>query len=200
MSHETMWYLTRASALTAWAFLTLTVVWGALVSGRFVHRKGGRRWLLDLHPYLGALGLGALAIHIVTAIVNSYVGLTWLNVVVPFTSAWRAVGVGFGAIAMWLLVAVEGTSMLRRRMQRTTWHRIHVLSYAMAWMTAIHAVMSGTDLGNRGVAVGALLLVATATGLAALRGLQSIADRSEPATVAAQPWSPPTLTSIGGSR
>jgi len=175
MSHETMWYITRASALTAWVFLTLTVVWGALVSGRFVQRKGGRRWLLDLHPYLGSLGLTALAIHLVTAITNSYVGLSWLNVAVPFTSVWRIVGLGLGSIALWLLLAVEGTSVLRRRLQRRTWHRIHLGSYAAAWLTAIHAVMSGTDLHQPVVAWGALTLVAASTGAAAARAWQATA-------------------------
>ncbi|MGE3328419.1 MAG: hypothetical protein AB7N61_23750 [Acidimicrobiia bacterium] len=175
MSHETIWYITRSSAMTAWFFLTLTVVWGSFISGRFVRRKGAQRYLNDLHPYLGALGLTALVIHLVTAVTNSYVGLNWVSAIVPFAASWRPGGITAGVAALWLLVAVEGTSLARRRMKRQTWHRIHLGAYAMAWITALHAVMVGTDLQNPVVAWGALALVAASTGVAAARSFQ--ADR-----------------------
>lgn len=170
MSNTFWWDITRSAGLTAWVFLTLTVVWGALVSGRLV-KPQARRWLLDLHPYLGSLGLGALVLHIVGAIADSTVHLRWLDAVVPMSSGWKPLGVTLGVVALWLLVVVEVTSLLRRKLGRRTWKRIHLLSYAMAWLVTLHAAAVGTDLRNRTVSWLALLMVMAATGISVRRAL-----------------------------
>jgi len=171
MTNSTWWYLTRASGLTAWVFLTLTVLWGAIASGRLVQRRGARRWLLDLHPYLGGIGLGALVLHVVGAVADTFVQLRWIDIVVPFTSGWNRTGVSLGVVALWSLLAVEATSIARRRLSRPTWRRFHLLSYVMAWTVCLHAATTGTDLRNPVVAWGALALVAATTGVVTGRAL-----------------------------
>jgi methionine sulfoxide reductase heme-binding subunit len=173
MSNTMWWYVMRSAGLTAWFFLTLTLVWGTLASGRMVPGARAKRWVVDMHPYLGSIGLGALALHILAAMSDSYVGLRWVNAVVPFTAGWRPWGVAFGVVSVWLLVVVEGTSLVRRRLSKTTWHRIHLASYVGAWLTGVHAVMSGTDLGNPVVAWTAFALLVAATAIVAVRALRS---------------------------
>lgn len=153
----------RASGLTAWVFLILTVIWGALISGRLVRGAANRQWLLDLHPYLGSLGLGALVLHVVSAVMDTTVHLTWRNTVVPFTSKWEPFAVGLGVLAIWMLAIVELTSVARRFLPKKTWHSIHLLSYVMAWFITIHAVISGTDMRNRFVSWTGIVLVILAT-------------------------------------
>ena len=169
MSNTMWWYVMRSAGLTSWFFLTLTLMWGTVASGRLLPNAKGRRWIVDLHPFLGAIGLGALALHIVAAVADTTVGLTWMDTVVPFTSSWHPWGIAAGVVALWMLVVVQVTSMLRRQLGKTTWHRIHLVSYAMAWITALHAVANGSDLNNRLVAWSALGLMVTATGLALWR-------------------------------
>ncbi len=149
MSNTTWWYVMRAAGLTSWFFLTLTLMWGTIASGRLLPNAKARRWVVDLHPFLGAVGLGALALHIVAAVADTYVGLTWVDTVVPFTAGWHPWGIAAGVVALWMLVVVQVTSLLRRQLGKATWHRIHLVSYAMAWITGLHAVMNGSDLGNR---------------------------------------------------
>jgi len=141
-----------------------------------------KRWIVDMHPYLGAVGLTALALHIVAAVSDSYVGLRWVNTIVPFTAGWRPWGVAFGVVSLWVLVAVQGTSMVRKRLDKTTWHRIHLASYVGAWMTGVHAVMNGSDLGNPVIAWTAFALLASATVVASVRALRAPAKVSPPAT------------------
>ena len=169
MSNTMWWYVMRAAGLTSWFFLTLTLMWGTIASGRLLPNAKARRWIVDLHPFLGAIGLGALALHIVAAVADTTVGLTWIDTVVPFTASWHPWGIAAGVVALWMLVVVEVTSLLRRRLGKTTWHRIHLVSYAMAWITGLHAVMNGSDLGNPLVAWSALGLMVAATGLALWR-------------------------------
>lgn len=205
MSNTAWWYLTRASGLTAWVFLTLTLVWGALSAGRMVAGKGARRWLDDLHPYLATIGLVTLILHVVGAVADSTVGLTWLDTVLPFTAAWNPVGIAAGVLALWLLVAVEATSLLRRHLARTTWRQIHLLSYAGAIMATMHAILAGTDLRTPVVAAAGFAAVVAAAAISIRRWLgpepprrQVVAPRSGPAAGAAparpplHAWSPVT--------
>lgn len=171
MTNSMWWYLTRAAALTSWAFLTLTMVWGTLVATRWVQRARARRWLLDLHPYLGSIGLAALGLHIVSVIMDTQSHLHWVNVVMPFTASWNRLGVALGVLALWILAAVEVTSLLRRRMQKRTWRGVHLTSYVAAWLMAIHAVTTGTDLKVPVVAWGSLGIVAVTTILTLRRVL-----------------------------
>ena len=41
------WYVTRASALIAWALMTLSVLWGILLSTRVLRRADNPSWLRD---------------------------------------------------------------------------------------------------------------------------------------------------------
>ncbi len=169
MSNTMWWYVMRSAGLTSWFFLTLTLMWGTIASGRLLPNARARRWVVDLHPFLGAVGLGALALHIVAAVFDTTVGLTWMDTVVPFTASWHPWGIAAGVVALWMLVVVQVTSMLRRQLGKAAWHRIHLVSYAMAWITGLHAVLNGSDLGNRYVALSAVSLMVTATGLAIWR-------------------------------
>jgi DMSO/TMAO reductase YedYZ heme-binding membrane subunit len=209
MTNSMWWYLTRASALTAWAFLTLTLVWGTLVSTRLVQRARARRWLLDLHPYLGTIGLAALVLHIVSAVADTQSHLNWIDTVVPFTSGWGRTGIALGVVALWILLSVEVTSLVRRRLARRTWRGIHLTSYVAAWAMAVHAVMTGTDIRYPVVAWGSLILVAVTTAVTLRRALRVgvVPERAAPASgldrvpspSPARALRPPVLAQVDGS-
>ncbi|MEZ5143831.1 MAG: hypothetical protein R2726_15130 [Acidimicrobiales bacterium] len=188
MSNEMWWYLMRAAGLTAWVALTATLVLGAVVSGHMTERRGARRWILDLHPYLAGVGLAALGLHIVAAVADSYVDIGWLDVLVPGTAGWNPVAIALGVLGIWVLAAVEITSLARRHLSRRTWHGIHLLSYAAAWLMALHAAVAGTDLRNPVVAAGGLLLVGAATVV----GMRRAWGGREPRTGAVRPNRPAT--------
>ena len=136
MTNSMWWYLTRASALTAWFFFTLTMVWGTLVSTRVVQRARARRWLLDLHPYLGGIGLAALVLHLVSLLMDAKAHIELHNLVVPFSTGYSRLGVALGVLGLWILLAVEATSMVKRWLPRRVWHGVHLFSYVAAWMMA----------------------------------------------------------------
>ena len=179
MSNELWWYLMRAAGLTAWVALTATLVLGAVVSGHMTDRRGARRWILDLHPYLGGVGLAALGLHIVAAVADSAVDIDWIATVVPGTSGWNPAAIALGVLGLWLLVAVEVTSLARRALSRRTWHGIHLLSYGAAWLMALHAAFAGTDVRNPFVAGLGLVLVSSATVVAMLRAWGPGAERRD---------------------
>lgn len=167
MSHF-WWYLARSSGITAWVLLVASLVMGTMASGRLTDRSGSRRWLLDLHPWVSGLALSAVVLHILAIVADSYVKISLQQAVVPFTSPWRSSAVAWGAIAFWLMVAVQGTSLIRNSMPKQFWHGIHMSSYVLAVLATLHAVLTGSDVHNRFVTI----LIAAGVTMAVASSLQ----------------------------
>ena len=144
MSPHVAWYAARAAGLTAWALLTASVVWGLLLSVRF-GRRPSPRWLLDLHRFLGGLAVVFTGVHLVGLVADTAVPFDVVDLLVPGASAWRPAPVALGVVALWLLLAVELTSLLMRRLSRRTWHGIHLASYGLFWIATLHGVTAGSD-------------------------------------------------------
>src|SRR5436305_6190919 len=107
------WYVARSSGIVAWALILATIVWGLLLATRVLGRRPTPAWLLSLHRYLGALALTFLGVHVVAILLDNYTSFSLVNVLVPFTGTWRPAAVAWGIVAMYLLVAIEITSLLR---------------------------------------------------------------------------------------
>jgi DMSO/TMAO reductase YedYZ heme-binding membrane subunit len=87
-----------------------------------------------------------IAVHIVTAVLDTYVHIPLLSAVVPFASGYERLWLGLGAISVDLMVAMIVTSLLRGRLNRVVWRAIHLLAYA-SWPVAFaHSLGSSTDL------------------------------------------------------
>jgi DMSO/TMAO reductase YedYZ heme-binding membrane subunit len=63
-------------------------------------------------------------------------------------SSWRPAEVALGVVALYLLVAVEITSLLMRRLPRRLWRAVHMSSFATFLLSTLHAVTAGTDARN----------------------------------------------------
>lgn len=144
MTQELWWYTARATGLVAWVVVTASVVWGLLLSAR-VLRPSRAAWALDLHRYLGVLALALTGLHVAAIAFDEWVGFDWDDLLVPYASAWRPAAVAWGIVAMYLLVAVEVTSLLMRWISRALWHAIHLLGFVVFGAVTAHGLMAGTD-------------------------------------------------------
>ena len=145
MRSQIWWYLARASGIVAWLMLTASILWGTVLSSKAFPKHRRPAWLLDLHRWLGALTLGLVALHISALVADSYVHFGPAEVLVPWASAWKPTAVALGVIGAWLLVLVQATSLVMRRLPRRVWHGIHLASYATFVLGTLHAVLAGTD-------------------------------------------------------
>lgn len=145
MNEQFWWYMTRASGLVAWIMLTASVIWGIILSTKAFPNQRRPKWLLAVHRWLGGLTLGFLAIHITSLILDNYVHFDLLDVLVPFATNWKPGAVALGILSMWLLVAIELTSLAKRHLSRRVWRGVHLSSYAVFWLTSLHAAYAGTD-------------------------------------------------------
>jgi predicted ferric reductase len=134
--------------LVAWAVVTASLLWGLALSTRFVRRRGIPAWLLDLHKFLGTLSLLFVAVHVLALWADNYVYFGPRELFVPFASDWRPSAVAWGVAAMYLLVAVELTSWVMKRLPRRLWHAVHMASFPLFIAATIHGFTSGADAKN----------------------------------------------------
>jgi sulfoxide reductase heme-binding subunit YedZ len=162
MTQQLWWYTVRATGLVAWVLVTAAVVWGLLLSLRSVPRPRPA-WMLDLHRFLGGLGLLFVVAHVAALSFDSFVGFDWDDLLVPYASSWRPGAVAWGIAAACLLLAVEISSLLMRHVRRGLWHAVHLFSLVVFAAITVHALFAGADAEVplvRGFAIASSALVA----------------------------------------
>ncbi|MBI1757908.1 MAG: ferric reductase-like transmembrane domain-containing protein [Actinobacteria bacterium] len=123
--------------------LSTTMVLGALTGGRFAHASWPRFTVSGLHRSMSLVGLGFVGAHVATAVIDSYAGIGWLDVLVPFTSVYRPLWLGLGAIAFDLVVALVATSLMRPRIDPRGWRIVHWAAYACWPLAVAHGLGAG---------------------------------------------------------
>jgi len=139
------WYVSRAAGLVSWVILALAILWGLLLSSSVLGRHPGPRWLLDVHRFLGGLAVVFVAVHVLALLADHYVSFTPTQLLVPFASSYRPGAVAAGVVALYLLVAVEVTSLVRRWIPKRLWRGVHLLSYGLFVLGTGHLLTAGTD-------------------------------------------------------
>ena len=146
---KVFWYLSRASAFTAFV-----LIWVSMASGLFISNKLARIWpgaftAFDLHQFTSLLGLGFAVSHALILLGDSFITYNLVQVLVPFGgTSYRPLWTGLGQIALYLSVLVTFTFYIRKQIGTRLWRVIHFLSYAMFAIALLHGIGSGTDSGN----------------------------------------------------
>jgi len=141
----TLWYANRATGVVLVALLTLSTAIGVLSTAR----AGSARWprfaTQALHRNVSLLSMIMLALHVGTAVIDTYVDIRWYDGVVPFVGDYRRMWLGLGTVSLDLLLAVVLTSLVRERLNHLRWRIIHLASY-LAWVIGVvHGIGIGTD-------------------------------------------------------
>ena len=169
MNPQLWWWVSRATGMVAGILLIGSVVWGVLLATRALRAIDRPAWLLAVHRWFSALTCVAVGGHIAAIVADNYVHFGWAEVLVPGGSAWKRWPVALGVIAMYLLIAVQISSLLMKRIPRQWWKAIHLSSYATVWLGFVHGALAGTDASNRVYGVVAAVLTFIATWVLALR-------------------------------
>ena len=160
MNPQFWWYVARASGIVAWLMLTASVLWGIVLATRAFPRTRRPAWLLDLHRWLGGLTLSFVAIHIAALVADNFTPFGLADVTIPFASSWRPAPVALGVVSMWLLVAVQLTSLAMRKLPRKFWRAVHLSSYGTFVLATLHGAFAGTDRNARMFILTAALCIA----------------------------------------
>jgi predicted ferric reductase len=142
--------------MVAWALLTLSVCWGLFISTKAVAKASSPAWLLDLHRYLGGTALIFTAIHLIGLSADNYVTFGWAETFIPMASSWKPGPVAFGIVGLYLLLAIELTSLAMKKLPRKLWRWVHHSSLVLYFVATYHAIAAGTDNENQWFRVAAL--------------------------------------------
>src|SRR5438067_3059417 len=100
---KVFWYLSRASAFTAFVLLWLSMASGLIISNKMARVWPGAFTAFDLHQFTSLLGLGFIGLHVLTLLGDHYIGYNFAQVLVPFADApYRPVWVALGQVGLYL--------------------------------------------------------------------------------------------------
>jgi DMSO/TMAO reductase YedYZ heme-binding membrane subunit len=180
----TFWILARASGLTAYVLLTLSVIAGIVVKSRPFGRRVNQAAAVDAHRTLALFGLGAVAVHGTALVLDKTVSIPVGALFVPGLSPYRPFPVAIGVLTLELMVIVYASFSQRKRIGFKNWRRLHWTTYALFAGGTVHGLLSGSDSGRAWaltIYLGAIAAVAAATTWRALapmtRGGENVPSR-----------------------
>lgn len=161
----TFWILARAGGLTAYVLVTLSVLSGLVLKSRPLGGRLRAAAAADTHRALAFLGLGFVALHGLTLVLDSTVRITPLALVVPGLTGYRPLATALGVVAGELMVLIYASFSLRKRLGARNWRRLHWATYGVFALATVHGLAAGTDSGRAwalALYLGAVGAVATA--------------------------------------
>ena len=141
-----LWYLTRATGGVALVLLTVTLVLG-IVDVTRVSSDRVPRFVVDaVHRTASLFVVLLVAIHVLTAVLDSFAPIRLADAFIPFGGPYRPVWVGLGALSFDLLLALTITSLLRGRIGVRAWRAVHWAAYACWPFAFMHSLGTGSDV------------------------------------------------------
>ena len=178
----TFWLLARSSGLAAYVLLTGSVLAGLVLKSKPFGRAPKPASTMDVHRFLAFLGLGMLALHGGTLLLDRTLRMPLAGLFVPGASPYRAPAVSAGVVAAELMALVYVSFFARRRIGARNWRRLHWATYLIFLLATVHGLASGTDSAQplaRDLYFGAVGAVAFATAWRALgRPTRPASERS----------------------
>ena len=148
LSGPEVWFANRGTGFVLLLLLTLATMLGVLSTSRLSPRLWPRMLSQGLHRNVSLLAVAFLAAHVTTAVVDTFVDIRWYDAFVPFGGKYMPLWLGFGALAVDMIIAVTVTSLLRHRMSHKPWRAIHIMAYAAWGLGLVHGLQMGTDAGS----------------------------------------------------
>ena len=139
------WVTARAAGFTAFALLSASVALGLVLSSAVRSERWPRFVTTELHRFATLLSLVFIAVHVLVVLLDSFIGFSLVEVVVPFTSHYRPLWMGLGIVSAYLAVALWATNWLQRHIGYRWWRRLHYGTFAVYAGAVAHGLGSGSD-------------------------------------------------------
>ncbi|MGE0879406.1 MAG: hypothetical protein AB7L13_16735 [Acidimicrobiia bacterium] len=86
--------------------------------------------------------------------------------------------VAAGVVSMYLLAAVEITSLMKAKLSKRTWHLVHLASFPLFVLSTVHMLTAGTDAGAAPLRLAAAAVTTAVAGLITLRVMSAKEQRA----------------------
>jgi sulfoxide reductase heme-binding subunit YedZ len=146
LAGHVFWITSRAAGIAALLLASATVGLGLALGGRLTKLRA--QDLRPLHEALSLAALGALAVHAVALLGDSFMHPSLADITIPFLSGFQRLWMTTGIVAGWLLVILGLSFYARTRIGVQRWRALHRYT-AVAWILSIvHSLGAGTDAGR----------------------------------------------------
>ena len=182
------WLMARVTGIVGYLLIVASMVSGVVLHTRLVQRLASPVARMEWHRVLALLGLALVALHGVALVMDSYVTITWLDLVAPGGTEYRPLWVSVGVFSMWLMVFVTVTATWRKHMGPRFWKAVHLASYGVFITATAHGLMAGTDSGKPwmlGIYIVSIALVAAMAARRLLAGPNAPLKKKRRPTVTA---------------
>jgi len=139
------WYGIRLFGMLSYLALTLSVLYGLMLSTGLLDAIAHRVVSFTLHQDLAAIGLSLAFVHGALLTIDSTMPMSPVALLVPFDTAYRPIWVGAGQIALYLMAITYFSFSVRRRIGQRGWRLLHYTTILAFIGASAHGVMSGTD-------------------------------------------------------
>lgn len=146
VSQESLpWYTSRALGFLGYWTLTISVIYGLLLSTGLLDSIANRAVSLTLHQDLSAISIALVALHGVVLTLDKFVDTPFIQVLVPFSTSFEPLWVGIGQLAFYVMVGVYASFYARKRLGQRGWRLIHYSTFFAFLGATAHGLMAGTD-------------------------------------------------------
>lgn len=143
----TLWYLTRALAVSGYIALSVSVALGLIRSLARVFGEGAL-WVLDeLHQFSALLAGLLVAGHLLTLLFDPFLPFTLSNLFIPVNEPYAGhdLGVGIGVLGMYGMATLLLSSWARGSLPYSFWRAVHYLSFPTFLLVTLHGWLTGSD-------------------------------------------------------
>jgi sulfoxide reductase heme-binding subunit YedZ len=153
-------------------FISLAFLWLSVLSGTSAVVGWAVTWvrhqtIAGAHRTFTLVGLTLASVHALAQLAVPAGSVGMVAEFVPFSDADDRLGVGLGAIAWELMLAIAASALIARRLGHARWQALHRVAYVAYSLVCAHVVFAGSDRNAlTTVAVGLGLLATVALRIA----------------------------------
>lgn len=143
-----IWHLIRSSGIVAYLLMTVSVIWGMVISGKLAKEWSAGGILMTVHSTISWLVVIMSLVHALLLLLDDYFTYTLGDIFIPFMGEYRPIAVGLGTVAFWGIWLISLSFPFKKRLGHRNWKWLHYGSYIAFLMVSAHGIFAGTD-GNR---------------------------------------------------
>jgi predicted ferric reductase len=135
--------------LGAAAAATANLLLGMLMSMRYSPVRGWphrRVNVFALHQWTAYLTVALTVTHPIVLLFQTARVFRWVDLVWPLHSPLQPTLNTVGAAAAYLVLLIVGSSLLRHRIGRPAWRRLHYLAFPMMVLLFLHSILTDPEL------------------------------------------------------
>ncbi len=133
---------------TSLILLWLTVLWGTVLRVGWGLTRVRHHTLYSVHQTVTLVGLTLGLVHAVAQLAVPGGPVHLLDEIMPFTNSHDPLGIGFGVIALELMLALLFSVLIQRQLGYHRWRMLHMTGYLAFTLLCAHVLISGSDVGS----------------------------------------------------